>query len=228
MKNVGNILWGIILIVIGVIIGGNALDLIDVNIFFDGWWTLFIIIPSFVGLFNEKEKTGNIIGLLIGIVLLLCCQDIVNFELFWKLLIPGILIVIGLSFIFKDTFNHKVSKEIKKINKSQMNKKEYCATFSGENINFDKEKFEGTDLNAIFGGIKCDLRNAIIEKDVVVNASSIFGGIDIYVPEGIQVKVKSSSLFGAVDAKKNEKINDENVHTIYINAFCLFGGVEIK
>ena len=228
MKNIGNVLWGVVLIAIGVIIGGNTLGLTDIDIFFDGWWTLFIIIPCFIGLFKEREKTGNVIGLLIGIILLLCCQDIVDFDLFWKLLIPGILIFIGLSFIFRDTFNRKISEEIKKLNKNRTSDNGYCATFSGQKVRFDNEKFEGTDLNAIFGEVKCDLRTAIIEDDVVINASGIFGGVDIYIPDNVKVKIKSSSFFGGVDEKKVNKIEDEKAHTIYVNAFCLFGGVEIK
>ena len=88
MKNFGNVLWGIVLIVVGLIVGGNALGIIDVSVFFDGWWTLFIIVPCFIGLFKEREKTWNIIGLLIGIVLLLCCQSILNFDIIWKLGFP--------------------------------------------------------------------------------------------------------------------------------------------
>ena len=103
MKKFGNVLWGIVLIVVGLIIGGNVLGITNINIFFDGWWTLFIIVPCFIGLFKENEKTGNVIGLLIGIALFLGCQDIINFDLIWKLALPTILVVIGLSIIFKDT-----------------------------------------------------------------------------------------------------------------------------
>ena len=35
MKNFKNILWGVILIIIGIILGGNSLGLIDIDIFFD-------------------------------------------------------------------------------------------------------------------------------------------------------------------------------------------------
>ena len=59
MKKFGNVLWGIVLIIIGLIIGGNALGITDINIFFDGWWTMFIIIPCFIGLFKEEDKIGK-------------------------------------------------------------------------------------------------------------------------------------------------------------------------
>ena len=108
MNKTSNLLWGILLIVIGIIFGLNALDITDINIFFDGWWTLFIIIPCFIDLFKEKDKTGNIIGLVIGISLLLASNNIIDFNLIWKLAFPIALVIIGLSLIFKDTISNKV------------------------------------------------------------------------------------------------------------------------
>ena len=40
MKRISDIMWGLIFIIIGVILGGNALDIFNINLFFDGWWTL--------------------------------------------------------------------------------------------------------------------------------------------------------------------------------------------
>ena len=227
MKKFRSILWGVALILLGLIFGGNALGITNIDLFFDGWWTLFIIVPCFIGLFKENEKTGNVIGLLIGIALLLACQDIIDFAIIGKLWFPAILVGIGVSIIFKDTIGSKVNKEIKKLNENKTTKNEYCATFSGQDLKFDGEIFNGADLTAVFGGVKCDLRKAIIESDVVINTSSIFGGIDIFVPENVKVKVKSSSIFGGVSNKKKHAENQES-HTIYINATCLFGGVDIK
>lgn len=227
MKKFENIFWGIVFIVIGLIIGGNALGITNINIFFDGWWTLFIIVPCFIGLFKDSEKTGNIIGLLIGIALFLGCQDIVRFDLIWKLAFPTILVIIGLSIIFRDALGGKVGEEIKKINEKRSGENSYCATFSGQKVKFDKEVFTGADLTAVFGGVECDLRNAIIESDVVINVNATFGGIDIFVPSNVIVKTKSTSIFGGVENKSNTN-NEENAHTIYINGTALFGGVEIK
>lgn len=228
MKKFGNILWGIVFIAIGLLIGAKALGLIDFNIFFDGWWSLFIIIPCFIGLFTDSSRVGNLIGLLVGTLLLLAAQKIINFDLIWKLALPGILVIIGLSIIFKDTVGGKVSNEIKKLNKNMpKGENEYCATFSGQDLKFDGEEFKGANLSAIFGGIKCDLRNAIINQDVVINASGIFGGVDILVPSNVKVKIKSSSAFGGVSNKSNN-MPSENSPTIYINGSGVFGGVEVK
>ena len=225
MIKISNILWGLVFIVVGVIFGLNALNITDINIFFDGWWTLFIIVPCFIGLFKDEDKSSNLIGLVIGICLLLGCINIIEFALIWKLMVPAILVMIGLSFIFKDTLNSKIKKEIKKLNKTET--KEYCSCFSGQTIDFNNEEFKGCTISAIFGGAKCDLKNAIIKNDVVINATSIFGGITIYVPEGVNVKISATSIFGGVsDERKNKTKNNE--YTIYINTTSMFGGIEIK
>lgn len=220
-----NVLWGLVLIILGVIFGVNALEIAYIDIFFDGWWTLVIIVPCFISLFSGKDRIVNIIGLIIGVCLLLGCQGIIDFNLIWKLMVPVILVVIGLSLIFKDAFNNKVNKEIKKLNKN--GDKEYCSTFSGQTVDYTREKFDGCILTAVFGGIKCNLKDAIIKDDTVVTTSAIFGGITIIVPDDVNVKISSTPIFGGVSDNRVNK-NTDAKHTLYINATLIFGGVEIK
>ena len=92
MKNLESIIIGLILIAIGVIIGLNTLNITDINIFFDGWWTLFIIIPSIISLLKFNSVASSLTWLTIGVVLLLCCQGILSFDLALELLLPIILI----------------------------------------------------------------------------------------------------------------------------------------
>ena len=227
MKNIGNIIWGIVLILLGVIFGLNATGLTNINIFFTGWWTLFLIVPGFVGLFKDNDKTGDIILIIIGIVLMLCVRNVLDFDIIWKLIFPIILVIVGLSIIFKDLFNTKINKEINKLNEKLKKENDYCSTFGSQNIKYDDEEFKGTTLNSIFGGIKLDLRNSIIKKDVVINSTCIFGGVTILVPKDVKVKIKSTPIFGGVDDKTKQKVDDKS-KTIYINSVTIFGGVEIK
>ena len=227
MKKISKILWGIALIAIGGIFALNAFGVTDIQLFFDGWWTLFIIVPCFIGIFSEREKTGNIIGLLIGVFLLLCCQNILGFDMLWKLAFPAIIVIIGLKLIFGAVFGDKTMKLLESSKQSGDNIKIGCATFSGQDLIFDGEQFSGAELTAVFGGVKCDLRHAIIEKDCAITGTAIFGGIDIFVPDYVNVKVNSNSIFGGVSEKKHRPTVQGAV-TVYINATCMFGGVEIK
>ena len=38
MEKTKNILWGVILIIIGIVWGLNALEIASIDIFFEGWW----------------------------------------------------------------------------------------------------------------------------------------------------------------------------------------------
>ena len=201
MKKGSSIIWGLILILAGIVVALNVLNVTDIDIFFEGWWTLFIIVPCAIGLFNEHDKTGNVIGLVIGVCLLLGCRDILNFDLIWKLLVPFIIVCIGLRMVLKGVFGNKGNEMMNKLKKDGKNIRRGFAAFSGCDINYNNEVFEGAELTALFGGVECNLKNAIIEKDCAICASAIFGGIDIIVPENVNVKVNSNCLFGGMEIK---------------------------
>ncbi len=227
MKTWKTLLWGLLLIGVGVIVGLNALDIVKIDLFFDGWWTLFIIAPSVIGLVSDKQKTGPLIGLLIGLAFLLTAQDIVPFRYLWKLAFPAALVIGGLLLIFRNVFGAKVNDTIHKLNENLNGKEEYCAVFGGQDIRFAGQMFDGASMSAVFGGIQCDLRDAIISQDAVLNVSAIFGGVDIFVPSTVKVVVRSTPLFGGV-SDKSPTCMDEAVPTLYVNATCMFGGVDIK
>lgn len=227
MKRLNSILWGIVLIVAGVLFALNAFEITDIDIFFDGWWTLFIIIPCSIGMFTEKDKTGNIIGFLIGVFLLLCCQDVLGFDMLWKLAVPAIIVIVGVKMIAGGLFGGKSAEINKKMKDSGGFIRNTTAVFSGPDVTLDGEKFDGAELNAIFGGIKYNLTNAVIEKDCVINATAVFGGIDIFLPPDVNVKTSSTSLFGGVSDKTKRTASDSAV-TVYVKGNCLFGGVDIK
>ncbi len=227
MKKTNQVIWGIVLIGIGTVWALNAFGLTDIDLFFDGWWTLFIIIPSIVGLFSNHDKTGNIIGLCIGVFLLLCCQDIMDFGMIWKLAIPVIIVIFGIKMIVGSLWNANSIENLKQIQTESGNVVSKATVFSGETLDFSGEVFQGAQLNAVFGGLKCDLRRAQIDQDCLIDASAIFGGVDIYVPTNVNVKVSSNSVFGGV-TNKAPCFHDENAPTIYIKGNCMFGGVDVK
>ena len=230
MKKVSNIFLGtilVILVAIGVILGLNAFSITRIYIYFDGWWTLFIIVPCVIGLFNSYDKSGNIIGICIGVFLLLCCQDVLSFNMFFKLLLPVIIVIMGIKMIFSNIIENRDDCGFTQLKGDKNVTKNESVTFSGSTVDYTGEVFDGAQLDATFGGIKCDLRGAIINGDCVINASAVFGGIDIYIPSGLNVKVNSNSFFGGVSGKERRN-NPANQYTLYLNATCVFGGIEIK
>lgn len=225
MKNLSRILWGIVLIFIGVIWGLNRTGVADINIFFDGWWTLFIIVPSAISFFEKgNNKISSLIFLIIGVLLLLAAQGLFEFEILWEILLPTIVVLIGLSLIFGNKVNFNVKEKTKCLDSEDT--ENIFAAFGEQNVTKSGENFEKANLNAIFGAVKLDLKEAKLEKETVIGAWAIFGGIEILVPKDCIVKVKGTPIFGGIS---NERKNNEDAKkTIYIEGYAVFGGIEIK
>lgn len=224
MRDIKKIVIGAVVLAAGVLFALNALNVTDIDIFFPGWWTLFIIIPSGIGLITDKDKTGSAIGLAVGVVLLLWQLDVVNLSLVWELIVVAVLVAVGIKLIVggtkKSNSNDGVSVNI------SVDAPSGCAIFGGKEMNFDGQVFEGTELTAVFGGVDCDLSGAIIKKDCKIKATAIFGGVDIILPKGVNVSVSSTSIFGGTDdAYVREPASEV---TVYIETVSVFGGVDIK
>ena len=112
MKKFTSIIIGAFLVAIGVLYILSAFGIGNIHVSLDGWWTLFIISPCLEGLFRDKDKSGNLLGLFAGILLLLAARDILSADLIWKLILPLIIIVIGIKMIEKSTRGKKKEAEI--------------------------------------------------------------------------------------------------------------------
>lgn len=225
MKKIENTVIGLILIIIGVIIGLNAFHITNIDLFFDGWWTLFIIVPSAISFFEKgNNKISSLIFLIIGVLLLLASQGLFEFEILWEILLPVIVVLIGLFLIFGNKVDFNVKEKTKCLDSKDT--ENIFVAFGEQNVNKAGENFEKANLNAIFGSVKLDLREAKLEKETAIGAWAIFGGIEILVPKDCIVKVKGTPIFGGIS---NERKNKEDAKkTIYIEGYAVFGGIEIK
>lgn len=227
MNKVRRILWGIVLVALGVLFGLHVMEIIDLKTLFEGWWTLFILVPSFVGLITDRDKLWSIIGLFSGTTLLLACQDVIPDKAVLKLIIPFVIVIIGLKMIFKDLFDKGAKNAKIKLKESGEPAKQYTAVFGGQDVSFSEDIFRSAEINAIFGGVNLDLRNAVIADGAVINVCAVFGGIDIILPPDVNVKISTSSIFGGAGDKRASKPAGGAV-TLYITGSCIFGGVDVK
>ncbi|MBO5278747.1 MAG: hypothetical protein J6B06_04575 [Lachnospiraceae bacterium] len=217
-------LWGVILILCGIGFAGNALNLWNFSIFFKGWWTLFIIIPCVVSIAQKGFDPVPTTGLIIGILFLLSAWNILPSGIVFKLFFPVMLVLIGCNIVLN---NSSQKKHFKDNNTAwHSDSPEYNAVFGGQTITCDNEIFTGASLNSIFGSIDLNLSNAYLQEDIVINCTTIFGGIDIRVPATVNVQVAGVPVFGGIDNKV--KSRTPGAPTIFINATCMFGGITIK
>ncbi|MBN2737517.1 MAG: DUF1707 domain-containing protein [Spirochaetales bacterium] len=79
----------------------------------------------------------------------------------------------------------------------------------------------------VFGGSDIDFREALLNPGVTkVRVLCLFGGTDIIVPPGVNVKTKGIGLFGGFSSKTMDY--DENSPTIIVEGIAMFGGVDVK
>ena len=246
-NKIGNVLWGVAFILIGLGFAGQAFDMWDFNLFFSGWWTLFIIVPCAIGIVQKGPNTGNVIGLTIGILMLLTAQDVIKWSTVGDLIVPLILVVIGLGFIFRNnrqhhqefTFTNDDFCEFVDTNhngtsafsgteeKGTANMKDISAIFGGRKVTYQNEPFTGANINSIFGGVELNLRDAYMNGHIDIQVTCVFGGVEIFVPDNVRVEVNSVPIFGGVTNKAVNPVGDIRA-LIHINATCMFGGIEIK
>ncbi len=242
----GNILWGLAFILIGIGFAGQAFSMWDFNLFFEGWWTLFIIVPCAIGIIQKGPNAGNIIGLTIGILFLLMARDIVRWSTIGDLIVPLILVVIGLGFIFRNNHGHYHKYNSDEFcdftdngttytagsfggteEKGTPHMKEISAIFGGRKVTYQNEEFTGANINSIFGGVELNLRNAYMNGHIDLQITCVFGGVDILVPDNVRIELNSVPIFGGVSNKAVNPVGDVRA-ILHINATCMFGGVDIK
>ncbi|WP_454228377.1 DUF1707 SHOCT-like domain-containing protein [Propioniciclava flava] len=79
----------------------------------------------------------------------------------------------------------------------------------------------------LFGGSHFDFRNATFASDVVeLTIICGFGGVDVLVPPGVNVRNETLALFGGTDLKRIEPV--PGAPTIVLKGLVMFGGVDAK
>lgn len=250
MKKANGLIVGVLFIVVGLLYACSALDIFEFSIFFPGWWTLFIIVPCIYALTRKNEdKTGPVIGLIIGICFLINAQDFDFHINFWPMAIAVLCIVIGWKMIFPQ--KKKEHKQVEFTYDNTSGEKEVVidgvkfdntytkssggyvnasAILGGKDIRVDNECFTGADICVIMGAVDLNLRNAIISEDVYVNVTAVMGGIDIYAPANVRVVTDGcSTIMGGIDVNTPyANFHSADTPRLIITGNCIMGGIDIK
>ncbi len=216
-KNYSKYLWGAMLILLGIFVVLKSFDIVSGSLFFTGWWTLFIIIPSAINLIFNNNRIWDLSVLLFGIALFMAANELyIEYSNVWAIGVCLILINIGIGVI--------------RGNKTKTRRREnsalsgnYIAFFSG--CDEKPASFEGGNAVAVFGGVDLDLRDLVFTHDIYLTAVSVFGGIDIYTNDNINVVFNTVNIFGGND---NYQTNIQGNPTLYIDGCCIFGGTDVN
>jgi DUF1707 SHOCT-like domain/Cell wall-active antibiotics response LiaF, C-terminal len=88
---------------------------------------------------------------------------------------------------------------------------------------------ERSNAVAVMGGVHLDLRQAeITSPEVEITAVAVMGGIEIVVPEGVEVEVTGFAFMGGRSEHVTETRVLPGAPRIHVRAFALMGGVDVR
>jgi predicted membrane protein len=243
--------WGgLILIVIGVFLFLQNLHL-DMPHWIFSWKMLLVVLGLLVGVKHKFRGGAWFVMMLIGGIFL--AEDIVSFDFNiarygW----PLALVVIGVYMLTKrpysrhwersgdkwadtrhpDRSSHGWSAGSYRETIQGPSSDDYLnstAIFGSDNRVILSKNFQGGDVTSIFGGSEINFSQADFNGKVVIDATAIFGGIELIVPANWEVKLEVNTIFGGVEEKRPPELMTQNPEKVLIlRGTCVFGGIDIK
>lgn len=155
------------------------------------------------------------------------------FEWMWQhpwaeYLAPVLLLFIGVKLIVS-SYQRNPSQWLQRpLPQGEDGKRISCAVrFGGDEYVYHGEPFHGAYLYAFFGGLRLDLRQAVITEDEEIDIHTFAGGIELLVPASVNIEVKSRSFIGGVGNKTVGRFIT-GAPCLHIIASNMLGGVSIK
>ncbi|SEP93496.1 Cell wall-active antibiotics response 4TMS YvqF [Lentzea xinjiangensis] len=82
---------------------------------------------------------------------------------------------------------------------------------------------------AVMGGIEIDLTHArFAEREVTISCFAFWGGVEIRVPDDINVNVDGFGFMGAFEDRAPSRRHIPGAPTVRITGLAIMGGVEVK
>jgi hypothetical protein len=80
----------------------------------------------------------------------------------------------------------------------------------------------------MFGNVDLDLRQATLEGDAItILALGMFGAVDVYVPEAVEVDPHGLAIFGHKGAHGNDLVPQPGTPLVRVFALSLFAGIDV-
>lgn len=215
-----------IIIGLSVIAGGVLLLLsnLDVGVIRDvvrEWWPIAIVVGGLLWLVSEpRNYMWALLVVAIGAIVQLDRLDVVDVNV-GQLILPAIIIAVGLSLLFKGSSTSRTH-----IAKNQ--REDVTAILGGNETHVHSDNFKASSVTAVLGGAVIDLRNATIKEEAVVEVFCFWGGVEIRIPKGVQVRNETTAILGSVENTAGKEKAAGKQPVLHVTGDVIMGGVEIK
>ncbi len=222
-----HLVLGIVLVLLGLAVLAEIVDAVPWrtrDIIFS--WQMILIVLGVIFISSRESKSTGYILLAIGVFFIMPkFFDVPHFwrSLFW----PSILILVGLLIIFgKGRCSHHSRRNL---SSSEEDILDDVAIFGGSEQILHSKNFQGGKITNIFGGAKYDMRKVVLaEGKNYLEITMIFGGSKFILPEGWDIKLEVTSVFGGFSDKRERSIIvPDSSRQLIIRGVAIFGGGEL-
>lgn len=237
------IVIGLLIIAAGILLLLKSLGIgSDYNV--GDFWPVILIVIGLGKILRPKEHRQLYWGLVITAIGALFLLNNLAYIHFWfNDLWPILLILLGIEILRCGFFKHKYNmtccihgkgkrhfktwKGISNSNNVDKDIVDISVILGGGEYKFTNKQLKGGSVSTIMGGVDLDFRNAEIEKEeMVLEISSIMGGVDIRVPAHWEVVVQGTPILGSVEDKTGKPENPTK--KLIVNGSAIMGGIEVK
>ena len=218
------LLIGLVIVLVGGLYLFDAAGALDAGqVIHDGWPAVFVAAGVLTLLERPRGLFRGTLLVLGGTVGLLFTTGVLD-DRAWEYVWPAAMIAAGVLVIWR------FSGQLVTGSETSDDVVRTTVVFGGSEQASASRCFRGGWLTAVFGKAKLDLRTALpAPEGASVNATAAFGGVEVLVPHGWRVSIRSVPIFGGVDDKvdRSEPV-PEDAPCLEIDAISIFGGVSVK
>jgi hypothetical protein len=222
--DLGRLLIGLAIVALGVLYLLDSADVLDAGRAVDDWWPALIVAA---GVFTLLERPPSVVrGTVLtaaGVLLLLFTTDVLH-DSAWDYVWPALIVLAGIAVISRWT------GVVITAGARDEDVVRATGVFSGQKVASGSRAFRGAWLTAVFGGVTLDLREALpAPEGCRINATVAFGGVDVLVPKGWRISIRSTPIFGGSEDKTDHSEPlPGDAPALHVDAVCVFGGVTVK
>jgi predicted membrane protein len=195
------------------------------------FWPMALIVAGITKLFRRSGDciVAGLMTIGIGILIELAEFGYIHIRAgqFW----PAVLIGMGVFLLWRALRPRPV---IQAAGSKELDSGELFTIFGGGERRITHPAFERAEVLTVCGGYKIDLRKAVMkDNQAVVEATAVFGGVEMIVPEAWNVNLEGAAIFGGYSDETHHP--DVHVNPLAVNApqlfvrgIAVFGGVVVK
>lgn len=199
------------------------------------FWPMILIL---IGVWNLTCRSGRVFGgvlVLLGVLFQLDALGIARFT--WGEIWPVAIIGAGLMVMWSSLQARKISTLVGKIaGRPQADPRttlSEVAVFGAIERRITSPDFQGGVINAIFGSVELDLRDAtILQDEAILEINSVFGSVELRVPATWQIVSRGQAAFGSFEDDtrnyRNENPANPPGKSLILTGAAVFGSVQIK